>query len=96
MLRRDYDISGPYEHLREQGFLTAEELADRIGVHLATVKKWGKAGILKSRPYNDRGMVLYEDPGENLPIKWAKQKSPTWRSKLLNITESIEEVQYEV
>lgn len=26
VLRRDYDIAGPYEHLREQGFLTAEEL----------------------------------------------------------------------
>lgn len=95
VLRKDYDIAGVYENLREQGFLTAEELADRIGVHSGTVKKWGKAGILKSRPYNDRGMVLYEDPGENLPIKWAKQRSPTWRSKVLNVTESIEEVQYE-
>ena len=95
MLRRDYDIAGPYEYLREQGFLTAEELADRIGVYSGTVKKWGKAGILKSRPYNDRGMVLYEDPGENLPNKWAKKKYLTLRSKLLNDTESIEEVQYE-
>ena len=95
VLRKDYDIAGVYENLREQGFLTVEELADRIGVHSGTVKKWGKAGILKSRPYNDRGMVLYEDPGENLPIKWAKQRSPTWRSKMVNITESTEEVQYE-
>jgi DNA invertase Pin-like site-specific DNA recombinase len=95
VLRQDYDIAGPYEHLREQGFLTAEELADRIGVHSDTVKKWGRNGILKSRPYNDRRMALYEDPGENLPIKWAKQRSPTWRSKVLNVTESIEEVQYE-
>ena len=95
MLRRDYDIAGPYEHLREQGFLTAEELADQIGVHPATVKNWVKAGILKSRPYNDRGMALYEDPGENVPIKWAKKKSTTWQSKVLNVTESIEEVQYE-
>ena len=96
MLRRDYDIAGPYEHLRKQGFLTAEELAERFRVHSTIVKKWGKSGILKSRPYNDRGMVLYEDPGENLPIKWAKQRSPTWRSKLVNTTESTEEVQYEV
>ncbi|MBE0525062.1 MAG: recombinase family protein [Methanosarcinales archaeon] len=96
MLRRDYDIAGPYEHLREQGFLTAEELADRIGVYSGTVKRWGKAGILKSRAYNDRGMALYEDPGENLPNKWAKKKSPSWRSKQLNVTESMEEVQYEV
>lgn len=95
VLRQDHDIAGPYEHLREQGFLTAEELANRIGVHSDTVKKWGRKGILKSRPYNDRRMALYEDPGENLPIKWAKQRSPTWRSKVLNVTESIEEVQYE-
>jgi DNA invertase Pin-like site-specific DNA recombinase len=95
ILRRDYDIAGIYEHLRKQGFLTAEELADRIGVYSATVKKWTKAGILKSRPYNDKGMVLYEDPGENVPITWTKQRSSTCRSKLLNVTESIEEVQYE-
>ena len=95
MLRRDYNIAGPYEHLREQGFLTAEELADRIGVYSGTVKRWGKAGILKSRSYNDRGMALFEDPGENLPNKWAKKKDLTLQSKLLNDTESIEEVQYE-
>lgn len=94
-LRRDYDIAGPYEHLREHGFLTAEELADRIGVYSWTVKRWGKAGILKSKLYNDRGMVLYEDPGDNLPNKWAKKKYLTMWSKLLNDTESIEEVQYE-
>jgi DNA-binding transcriptional regulator YiaG len=46
VLRQDYDIAGPYEHLREQGFLTAEELADRIGVHSDTVKKWERNGIL--------------------------------------------------
>jgi len=95
ILRRDYDIAGPYEHLRKQGFLTAEELADRFGEHSATVKKWGKAGILKSRPYNDKGMVLYEDPGENVPINWSKNGSSTCRSKMLNVTESMEEVQYE-
>jgi DNA invertase Pin-like site-specific DNA recombinase len=94
MLRRDYDIAGPYEHLREQGFITAEEFANKIGVHSGTVKKWGKAGILKSRLYNDKGMVLYEDPGENMPIKWVKQRS-TLQSKTLNVIESIEEVQYE-
>ncbi len=90
MLRRDYDIAGHYEHLREQGFLTADELADRIGVHSGTVKNWGKAGILKSSLYNDKGMVLYEDLGENMPIKWEKQQS-----RRINVTESIEEVQYE-
>jgi DNA-binding transcriptional regulator YiaG len=95
VLRRDFDIAGVYENLREQGFLTTQELADQIGIHPKTVKNWRKAGILKSRAYNDRGMALYEDPGENLPIKWAKQRSPTWRSKPINITESTEEVQYE-
>lgn len=95
MLRRDYNIASHYEHLREQGFLTAEELAARIGVHSGTVKKWGKTGILKSRLYNDKGMALYEDPGENIPIKWEKQRSTTFHSKMINVTESIDEVQYE-
>lgn len=95
MLRRDYNIASHYEHLREQGFLTAEELAALFGVHSGTVKKWGKIGILKSRLHNDKGMALYEDPGENIPIKWEKQRNTTFQSKMINVTESIDEVQYE-
>ena len=37
MLRRDYGIPGPYKYLKEQGFLTAEELADRLGASHYTV-----------------------------------------------------------
>lgn len=94
-LRRSYDIVGPYEYLREQGYLTAEELVDRIGVCLATVKRWGKAGILKTELYNDKGMVLFKDPDDNVPFKWSRQISPDCRSTLQDVTEKTEGVQYE-
>ena len=61
------------------------------------VKDRDRAGILKTHRYNDKGMVLFEDPGENVPIKWATQRGLTiWGSKLEFVVESTEEVQYEV
>ena len=95
MLRREYGIPGPYEHLRKRGYLTAEELADRIGVCQMTVKKWGKTGLLKTKHYNDKGMVLYEDPGETVPVKWAWQRDLTSQSNRQLVIESVEGVQYE-
>ncbi len=95
-LRQSHDIPGPYVHLREQGFLTAEELAIRIDVCPSTVKDWGRASILKTHRYNDKGMVLFEDPGKNVPVKWATQRGLTiWGSKLEFVVESTKEVQYE-
>jgi DNA invertase Pin-like site-specific DNA recombinase len=95
MLRRNYNIPGPYSYLRMKGFLTAEELADRIGVIPATVKKWGKIGVLRCQRYNDKGQVLYEDPGEILPKKWTRKKRSVGQSTSQNVSESSEGVQHE-
>ena len=94
-LRRRYSIAGPYEHLREQGFLSTEELAERLGICRYTVKRWQKAGLLKTHRYNDKGQVLYEDLGENFPVKWARQREVAEGLVGGNVMDNADEVQYD-
>ncbi|WP_422699220.1 helix-turn-helix domain-containing protein [Desulfosarcina cetonica] len=54
--------------MRATGKLTAEEVARLLGVTVATVRRWGKAGTIKTYPYNDRNGCLYEHPGVNSPL----------------------------
>lgn len=94
-LRRQYDIAGPYEHLREQGFLTDKELAERLGVCQNTMRRWSKAGLLKPHRYNDKGRVLYEDLGDDFPVKWAKQRGVAERLVGPNVADNTDGVQYD-
>ena len=47
------------------GKLTADEVANLLCVTVATVRRWGKKGSIKTYPYNDRNGCLYEHPGVN-------------------------------
>jgi len=66
---RKYGLTSHYQRLREQGFLTVEEMAERLGVYIDTVKTWRRAGLLRGRQYNIKGKYLYEPPGEHAPSK---------------------------
>jgi len=71
--RVNYNIPGLYHHLRAEGFLKADELADRFGVSSATVRQWRRAGYLKGRRYNEKD-YLYEDPGNDVMALLAERK----------------------
>jgi len=73
-LRKYHSIKGLYDHYRDLGYLTTKEVGERLNVHRNTVARYRNAGLLKYIKYNDIGMYLYEDPGENVPVKWAKRK----------------------
>ena len=90
-----YGIAGPYEHLRERGLLTEDELMEHLDVCRKTVKIWRKSGLLKAHRYNDKGQFLYEDMGEDFPVKWAQQKGVEKRLVGRNVMENSEGVQYE-
>ena len=94
-LRHQYGIAGLYEHMRERGFLTSKEIMERLGVCQRTIMKWSKTGLLRAHRYNDKDQVLYEDMGEDFPVKWAKQRGITPRSVGGNVMESTDEVQYD-
>lgn len=70
-LRKSYDLRNRYVRLRDRGFLTLIEIAQRLGVSTCTVKTWRQLGLLRSHAYNDKPECLYElpPPGEALPTK---------------------------
>ena len=92
-LRYYYKIPGIYDYLREMGYLTIGEVADRFSISKATVRRWGRAGILKFVRYNDNGTALYEEPMQNDPPKWDRTKIGL--SVVKNVHEGRKEVQYE-
>ena len=57
-----------FARLRATGKLSANEVASLLGVTVATVRRWGKSGSIKTYPYNDRNGCLYEHPGVNINL----------------------------
>ncbi len=66
-LRRAHALPSHAERLRTRGLLTAEELAERLGVHATTIKRWHGAGLLTSRKANDKNERLFEPPAPGDP-----------------------------
>ena len=67
-------LKSRYERLRDKGFLTQEEMAERLGITPDTVRTWARHGLLRAHPYTDRGQCLYEPPGEHPPRKMQGHK----------------------
>jgi DNA invertase Pin-like site-specific DNA recombinase len=68
-IRRSYGLKTRFQRLREAGMLTLAEIAGLLNVSQCTVKTWRDAGLLRATQYNDKGMCLYEHPGDNPPLK---------------------------
>jgi len=73
-LRRTYSLPSRYERLRGAGLLTAQEMAQQLGVCVKTIHVWRHAGRLQAHAYNDKGECLYEPLGEQRPVKYAWQQ----------------------
>jgi hypothetical protein len=67
-LRRDYKLSSRYERLRARGLLTAEEVAQHLGVCIATVHHWGYQGVLRREIYGGHH-CLYVLPDQRTLVK---------------------------
>ena len=63
-LRRHHGIPGRYARLRAQGMLTAEELAQNLGVSTQVIWRRYHQGRIVGMRYNDRGSCLFLPPGE--------------------------------
>jgi DNA invertase Pin-like site-specific DNA recombinase len=63
-----YKLKTRFSRLRSTGKLTVDEVARLLGVTDATVRRWGKKGVINTYPYNDRNGCLYEHPGVNSPL----------------------------
>ena len=62
-ITHSYKLKTRFARLRATGMLTADEVASLLRVTVATVRRWGKNGTIKTYPYNDRNGCLYEHPG---------------------------------
>lgn len=72
-IRRRYGLRTRYERLRQKRLLDLQEMADQLGVHPCTVKKWRAAGLLKASALNDKNEYLYQPPGDNPPQKFERK-----------------------
>ena len=66
-LREAYQIPSLVQHLRSSGWLTATEMAARLGVHPSTAKRFAQEGALRAIRANDAGHILFERPTGPLP-----------------------------
>ena len=92
-LKYAYHLRDRFTRLRAAGLLTAEEVADRLGIAVASVKAWRYRGLLSAQRYNDKGQCLYEAPANDLPTKGAHKREYLQRNKLT--TNETDEVQCE-
>ena len=60
-LANAYRIRPRQDRLRDRGFLTCNEIAEKLGVHVATVRSWIKSGKVKRHAYDGHSW-LYEHP----------------------------------
>ena len=65
-LRRHHGIASRYARLRAQGMLTAEELAQNLGVSAQVIWRRYHQGRIVGMRYNDRGSCLFLPPDEEL------------------------------
>ena len=49
--------------------VTAQEMAQALGVARTTIRIWRVHGLLRGHAYNDKGDYLYDPPGEDAPKK---------------------------
>jgi len=68
-LTREYGLKNRFTRLREQGLLTLDEMAQRLGICTKQLKIWRTAGLLRAYRCNDKDEYLYEDPGPHPPQK---------------------------
>jgi DNA-binding CsgD family transcriptional regulator len=65
-IRRSYGLKSRYERLREKGFITARELADKLGISSSCVRARRARGLIKAQRVYDTRQCLYEDPTQRL------------------------------
>lgn len=60
LIRQAYGLKSRFERLREQGLLTGEEVAKKLGVSTTTVHTLGRSGLLRRQLYGNNKRCLYE------------------------------------
>ena len=78
-LRRNRHLPSHADRLRARGLLTLTETADRLGVHISTIKAWRRAGLLTAHQANDKNIPLFDPPDPADPRLAKRQGSKLTR-----------------
>jgi DNA invertase Pin-like site-specific DNA recombinase len=78
-LRRSHHLPSHADRLRARGLLTLPETADRLGVHISTIKAWRRAGLLTAHKANDKNIPLFDPPDPANPRLVKRQGSKLTR-----------------
>ncbi len=78
-LRRGHGLRDRYTRLRAAGMLTAEELAERLGVTAQTIWRWYRSKRIHGAPYNDRGTCLFLPPTALVSHRQAQRRDRNGR-----------------
>lgn len=65
-IRITYGVKSRRQRLREEGFLTAREVAEQLNISTTTVYQWHRKGLLTGHAYNEQGNCLYEPPSDSI------------------------------
>ncbi len=87
-LRLAYGLKSRYERLREAGYPSAEEIAERLDIAVATVKGWRYQGWLEAEAYDDKPRYLYALTSAQPPEKF-KWKSGCYTKPAPHNTEGL-------
>jgi DNA invertase Pin-like site-specific DNA recombinase len=66
-LRGSNNLPSHADRLRAKGLLSIGEIAERLSVHISTIKAWHRAGLLASHKANDKNERLFEPPAAGDP-----------------------------
>jgi excisionase family DNA binding protein len=94
-LRLKYRLRSRQTRMLEQGYLTAKEVARRLGVSPPTVTQWARDGDMPH--YTDGKNRFYKMPDLSLIENLMARSKPERKSMFLKtLTQILQEVQYEV
>ena len=88
-IRRAYKLPGRQARLREEGKMTARELAAKLSVNPVKVRRCRERGLLTAHEYR-KGMYLYDDPGPGAIVRIPQ----LGRHARVESAHTTEEVQY--
>jgi hypothetical protein len=88
-IRIAYHLPNRWTRLRQEGKLTARELAERLGVSSEKIRRCRDLGLLTAHEYKE-GHYLYEDPGSEVTDRIPQLK----RNAHLKSVHTTQEVQY--
>ena len=94
-IRTAYGIPSYFQHLHSHGWLTAPEIALRMGVHHTTAKRFAAEGVLHAVRADDRGFVLFEPVIGVLPHAQPGKRLRDRRRCPQLVSKISDEVQYE-